>query len=311
MNQKTLIPLAVALVLGLGAAFVARNTMRNAPAATGPAKTAMLVVAKSPLGPGQELTAGDLELVPFASKVPLVGSVSDTSSLVGRVAVTPMTPGQPVLESMLAPQGTAAGLQALIPRGMRAITIDITESTGLAGLVSPGCRVDIVTTALNQEKADRSLGHSIVQNAVVLAVGQKVGSSRADADKDGAQATHTVTLLVSPHDADAIDVANNSSRLRLTLRGSGDTESGTDKGVMLADLRSDAPATQPADLTLAHAPVVEPVVLSPTTRPVVPERPVSRTVTVILGNDEQRLTFTDEPAQSSDVRADDGDAFLH
>jgi pilus assembly protein CpaB len=54
--------------------------------------------------------------------------------------------GQPVVAAILAPEGAAAGLQALVPRGMRAITIEVNEFSGVAGLLTPGCRVDVIAT---------------------------------------------------------------------------------------------------------------------------------------------------------------------
>ena len=54
---------------------------------------------------------------------------------------------------MLAPIGSGSGLQALVPPGMRAITIEVNEYTGVGAMITPGCRVDVIAT-LNDPKTD-------------------------------------------------------------------------------------------------------------------------------------------------------------
>ncbi|HEV2292513.1 MAG TPA: RcpC/CpaB family pilus assembly protein [Tepidisphaeraceae bacterium] len=60
----------------------------------------------------------------------------------GRTARGQLLKGQPVLESLLAPMGAAGVLQALVPAGMRAMTIEVNEFSSVGGMVTPGSRVD-------------------------------------------------------------------------------------------------------------------------------------------------------------------------
>src|SRR5207253_2663044 len=110
-------------------------------------RTAKVVVAKSDIQPGKELSGADLTTAEMeADRVP-AGAFRDPSALSGRVCESLMVKNQPVLEQMLAPIGSGSGLQALVPAGMRAITMEVNEFSGVAGLIAPGCRVAGVATA--------------------------------------------------------------------------------------------------------------------------------------------------------------------
>src|SRR5688500_8127216 len=111
MNWKNWIPLVLAIVLGLVAAKVTRDSLiRTRAAAPAQPKVVKLVVATGPVAPGQELTATMLSLAPVAGEAAPPNGFTNPAALVGRVAAVPMFKGQPVLEECLAPRGAAAGL---------------------------------------------------------------------------------------------------------------------------------------------------------------------------------------------------------
>src|SRR4051812_35812525 len=172
MNWKAWAPLSVAIVLGLVAAITARNLVNRRPAATVAAGRPVVVV-NHPILPGQEIKADDVVSAPLAWKELPEGTFSNPADLVGRVATMPMVKGQPVLESLLAATGTGSGLQALVTDGMRAITIEVNEFASVAGLVNPGCSVDVVAT-FEDSKTRQRVARTIVQDVKVMAVGQRV-----------------------------------------------------------------------------------------------------------------------------------------
>ena len=300
MNPKTWVPLGVAIVLGLVAAVVARHSILRTRAAVEPPKVCSVVIAKVAIPPGQELTADQVGLAPIAAKTPPPDTFTNPSEVVGRVSTVPMVAGQSVLRPFLAPKGAPGGLQALVPPGMRAITVDLNESSGLAGLLSPGCHVDVVSTEISQENADKSVSRIIVQNVPVIAIGQRLSGPRPEGEKETAL-SRTATLLVSPHDAEALDLGATSARIRLILRGTGDMEETDDEGVMLAELRGSANGVGAPSVAQVFAPPPPPPVpaTQPATQPAVAEEPPRRVVTVILGNEERRVTFREpKPEQN-------------
>lgn len=296
MNSKALIPLAASLFMGLIAAVLARQVIKGRGAAPERIPSVKVVAAKAELPPGHTLTADDLILTAIAAKTPPANTASDPAPLVGRVILTPMFAGQPVVESQLAPPGAGGGLQALVPVGMRAISVDVTESSGLLGLLMPGSRVDVVSTSTSTNSAEPALSRIIAQDVSVLAVGQRLaGTAPADAQ---AAASRMVTLLVSPHDAAALDLAQTMARLRLIVRGNSDRAEIDDDPVLLTDLRGGAFAPVAAPQHPASPAPTQPAVAS--TQPVSTPAPVAvsetarRIVTLILGNQEQRLSFREQ-----------------
>lgn len=328
MNVKALIPIVAAVFMGLIAAVLARFVIAGRGPAAPRAPMVKVVVAKAEIPPGHALTADDLSLAPIVAAKPPANGFTDTAPVVGRVTRAPLLAGQPVLDPLLTPPGSPDGLQALVPEGMRAITLETTESSGLAGLLTPGSRVDVVTTAAPGNDADRAVSRIIAQNVRVLAVGQQLSAATPAKPAEGAAAAppapgalaRTVTLLVTPHDAAELDLAQSMARLRLILRGNGDTEEVDDDAVMLAELRGSTstpvpvvvPVIAPAVSPATTQPAVEPTATHPVnqsstpTQPPVAEPPVTlappavpaeaprRVVTLILGGKEQRLSFREQ-----------------
>jgi pilus assembly protein CpaB len=285
------VPLAMAILLGLTAAVVARKSLLRTRAATAAAvTTTTITVAKDLIQPGQELTHDHLTTSTIAASAVPSGAFASPELIFGRVTVVPVVAGQTILEQFLAPRGAGSGLQALVPSGMRAITLDVNESSGLAGMVTPGCRVDLVATALSQESPDKSISRTIVQNVPVVAVGQRLSGPKPDNERESAT-SRTVTLLVSPHDAQTIDLAITTARLRLILRGSGDATETDDEGVMMAELRGAGPTVvMPA---VIQTPI--PAQTQPSTRPAtIEEEPQRRIVRFIEGGQERQVIFRDE-----------------
>lgn len=319
MNTKTWIPLACAIALGLVAAFVAQRSMRNKAAAS-TQQTVQIAVAKADIPPGTALTAEDIITAPIPGKTAPAQSFTNPGELVGRVTASPMLPGQPFQPSLLAAQGAPAGLAALVPTGMRAVTIDVTESGAMAGLLAPGSRVDIVATNINREHPEKTATHTFVQNLAVVAVGQRLGTPKAEGDKD-IPIYRTVTLLATPRQSEALDLALSMTRVRLVLRATGDLAEIADDGVDAAEV-CHLDSTVKDDVTASQ---VNPQVLAPsaiaaaTTQPATPPKPTekpsifssaarpapipTRIVTLILGSDERQFTFPDTSAGSTATAA--------
>src|SRR5687767_9357764 len=239
MNWKTWVPLVLAIVLGVVAAKAARDVMlKNKGNTANNAKLTKVVVTKADIQPGAALTAEDLTLTQIEAANTPASSFSSVEQVVGRVSETLMVKGQPVVEAMLAPQGTGSGLQALVPPGMRAVTIEVNEYSGIAGLVTPGCRVDVIAT-INDGNNENRIAKTIVQNVKVTAVGQRTAAAGADAPPPPpGEMFKSVTLLASLENAEAIELACSTGRPRLVLRGGRDNEIASTVGVSMNDLKS-------------------------------------------------------------------------
>jgi pilus assembly protein CpaB len=193
-----------------------------------------IVVARGDMAPGAVLTKENLTLAPMPGKTPPAHTYTSTEDLVNRVATQQLVQGQPINEKLLAPQGSGAGLQALVPAGMRAVTIEVNEFTGLAGMVNPNMNVDVVATFRDDATHD-TVSRTVVQNLKILAVGPRMTPSAEEGQKE---AYKSVTLLASPKDAERVELATYSGRPRLALRSGRDLVASATKGASLAEVVS-------------------------------------------------------------------------
>jgi len=230
MNAKKLAPLAIALVLGLISAklVVQQFSKPAAKAAAPPPPNAKVVIVKQDVMAGEQLTADEVDENDLNTPNAPAGSFRDSSDVVGRVTAEPLVAGQTITESLLASQGTVAGLQAIIPPGMRAITVDVNEITGVANYIVPGCHVDLVQSF--NDVSNQPFSRVLLQNVEVTAVGMR------RLPGDGPGAPRSVTLLVTPRQAQEIDLAATNGRARLVLRGVNDHDTGAVANVSLNDL---------------------------------------------------------------------------
>lgn len=242
MNFKTFISLVVAASLGLAAVWVGRQLIFGQPvAATSSTPMTNVVVAKTDLDPGQQITLEDVMTIEVPTTSAPANAFKDPAQLKDRALITGVVKGQMMFEGLLAGQGVDGGLTALVPKGMRAVSVEVSESSGLAGLLVPGCRVDVIAT-LKQDNSQ--IAKTIVENAKVQAIGVKL--SRGKSDDKGAPAAKTVTLIVTTKDAEAIELASNSGRPRLVLRGTSDTDRLAGPGVTFAELSGTSVPVEPA-----------------------------------------------------------------
>lgn len=291
MNLKTWTPLALAIVLGLIAAKVARDALvRNRAGEQTRSKTVKIVVAAGAVAPGQELTADVLTLGPISADAPPAGAFTDTAAVVGRVTAAAMFPGQPVMDTLLAPSGAGAGLQALVPRGMRAITVEVNEVSGVGGMIVPGCRVDVVCTLTGANKDD-TVACTIVQDVLVQAVGQRLMPGRTPEDKE--VPVRSITLIATPRDAEAIDLAGSIGRTRLVLRGTNDRSLTETAGVTFVDLRGEElPSPPPVPLPPPVAAIQTPVATTqPAVDPFAEPTRNRRTASLIRGGVRTEVVF--------------------
>jgi pilus assembly protein CpaB len=294
------IPLVLSLILGLGAALVAGRALK-APKAVHAATEVGVVVAARDIDAGTQVSSEDLTTVKYPVKDVPAEAFTEMSQAVGRITVVPLLKGQLGSEKLLASKDSPAGLQALVPTGMRAITMEVSEFSGLAGMVTPGSRVDVIAM-LRDDRYKETAAQTIVQDIPVLAVGRSLGTAaNASADKSAPPPIPTsVTLLATPKQAQALQLASQGSRPWLVLRGYKDNKMVNPGMTTQTTLRGDD-----ADFMRELAAFVSPAgTLSastgPTTQPAgvqqaIAELPPQRTVRLILGNDEQRLSFPAEP----------------
>jgi pilus assembly protein CpaB len=313
MNMKAVIPLGLAVVLGLVAAMLVRSAIarRSQPVAAA-SNLVTVVTAKDDVQPGKALTILDVSTVKLPAEAAPGHVFSDPNQLVGRVVTTPLVKGQTILDTLLADTGTGDGLQALIPPGMRAVTTEVNEFSGVGGMLQPGCRVDLISV-LRDDKSHTSMARTILENIKVTAIGRSTAPAKPVDGQPLPPPANSITLLCTPKQAQTLELASQSSRPWLVLRSPRDgIEAHTDP-TSLAELTGGDSA--PGDIDPNAAPVI--TTLLPTTNPSgglldnsvnsqVESQPTSyrRTVTIIRGGVESQQTFVIPVPRSTSTSVD-------
>ena len=205
--------LMIALIFVLGAglttgAFVMRQSGKTIHKKASKGNTVKIAVVKKELVRGIRLSKGDLVFKEWPEGVVTPEFVRSAKEVEGRVIVSNVFPGEPLLKSKLAPEGSAVGLSTLIPRGRRALSIKVNDITGVSGFLLPGSRVDVHATFRIKSKARSKKGEiyltkTILQDVEVLASG---GEKVVGQEKDRLKVP-VVTLLLTPEESDKVALA--------------------------------------------------------------------------------------------------------
>jgi pilus assembly protein CpaB len=256
-----------------------------------PARTIVVAARDVPEGVVLDRIALATRTVPVA--VAPDSAFGRPDSVVGRVTRVPVYAGEPIVPGRLAPVGVSAGLETKIAPGMRAMAVKINDVAGISGLLQPNSRVDVLVTLPEGSDRDNQMAKIFMENMRVLSVGTNV---QRDQDGKPINAT-TVTLGVTPDEAERLAVAMNRGSIQLVMRGYGDPDTvrtpGATSNDVLAQLRGAPLHAAPVHEAVAHRavraappPAPRPVVVA--AAPVVPD---SVRVDVYHGDKPSRQTF--------------------
>ncbi len=156
-----------------------------------------------------------------------------------RTVLRTIEPGELVLKSKVTGFGENVRVAAQVTEGKRAFTIPINAVSGVAGLVAPGDRVDILLT----RTIDRQLVTSIfLQNVLVIATDQV-----SNTETSSTRVARTATVEVDPNDASKLALAQQVGKLSLSLRGVDEAVEARVEAVSIDDL-PDQPVVIPEPL---------------------------------------------------------------
>ena len=240
MKKIRILALASALATAL-LLFVFLNSLSK-PASE--EKTSVLVAAKS-IPADTALTPEMLKTVQLPPEAVVSGTMTNQSEAIGKISKAELYAGEQILSEKLVSTGEAGSetLAYAINPGMRAMSISVDETKGLAYMIVPGDRVDIIGEFLGKdpsavENADDTIKIShtvmVLENITILAVDNvHDGKGKADSDKP---AYTTLTLQVTPRQAMELAEAQFEGQLSAILRSPVDTEETNQSSVTLGDV---------------------------------------------------------------------------
>lgn len=247
MQNRLKIALVVAVFFGLIASYGIYNFLNQQQRATDSlrASTQDIVVAAQDIPPGTTLNdeafkRGIVKTTPWPKSSIPAGAFSSPQQIVGKVNRVKILANEPILESRLAGEG--AGLTVRLEAGKRALALRVDEIVGVSGFIVPDDRVDVILTTTPVGAAqDAKISKIVLQNKRVLSVAQNTEQ------KDGKpQLARSITLEVTPEEAEKLSLASQEGQIVLALRGLGDDAHLTTVGSNKRDLLSLAAAPRKA-----------------------------------------------------------------
>lgn len=247
MQNRLKIALVVAVFFGLVAAYGIYNFLSHQQKETDTLRAANqeIVVAAQDILPGtifneESLKKGLTKTTPWPKTSIPAGAFSTPQQIMGKVSRVKILANEPILESRLAGEG--AGLTVRLEAGKRAVALRVDEIVGVSGFIVPDDRVDVILTTTPLGAAqDAKISKIVLQNKRVLSVAQSTEQ------KDGKpQLARSITLEVTPEEAEKLSLASQEGQIALALRGLGDEKPIVTIGSNKRDLLSLAAAPQKA-----------------------------------------------------------------
>lgn len=235
MNRRLVAVFAFALLVASVTSFLIYRVIVSHVASPGQGRMAnnTLVVATHDLQVGALIHDADVKQVSWGGALP-TGLIPKTQDAVGRGVIATIYQNEPILNERLAAKGAGAGLAATIPLGKRAVALRVDEVVGLAGFVLPGMRVDVLVAGNppGDQSHSGTLSRTVLQDIEVLSAGQKIEKA-TDGKPETAQ---VVNLLVTPDQAEILNLASIETKVQLVLRNPLDTQEEKTQGTSIASL---------------------------------------------------------------------------
>jgi pilus assembly protein CpaB len=231
MRARTLILFLIALMLAGGTAVLVRSWLAQrrsveaeaAPVARPLAPQKSVLIARDEIPRGHIVKPDELVWQPWPegdlNSGYIQAGTKPIQAFAGWVARAPIGKGEPITESKIVAPGSRGFLAAALQPGMRAVSVPVTATSGISGLVFPGDQVDILvsetlpTGGANGNGQAQKGAETVLHDVRVLAVDQKLESKSGEA-----VVAHNVTLEVTPKQAEQIAVADDMGKLSLSLR---------------------------------------------------------------------------------------------
>jgi len=223
-SLRLIVPIVVALLIAsVGTVLIYRWVRQQAapvPTQTATFESVPVVVAATDLNWGTKLRGEILKTVPYPKESLPKGFVSEPSKIEGRIVLVPLKEKEPVLESKLAPQNIATGgVAAVVKQGKRAVSVRGDKVIGLAGLINPGNRVDVLVT-VKDPGTEKEITKIVLEDILVLATGTQV----QEKGKGEPSPVDVFTLEVTPEEAEKLSLASNEGKIQLALRNITDSD---------------------------------------------------------------------------------------
>lgn len=224
MRLKDIIGLVIALILAVFVAFLTRYFLTKEEKPKQPVQVQKVMlpkiyVAGRSLHEGDMIQPGDIVLQEWPQKSINPNYIKEGTinpgDLIGSIVRGHFEEGEPIIAADLIKPGEKGILAAIVSRGKRAISIDVTAQSASSGLIAPGDYVDVILSKSVTLKGGVQQGESkvVAPNVKVIAIDTQL----TDTHVKPKTAPHVATLEVTPAEAEHITAAIKEGTLSLSL----------------------------------------------------------------------------------------------
>jgi pilus assembly protein CpaB len=231
MYTARIVVLTIALSAGGVAAYLASGSDNKSlpPEPVAQLQTVDVLVARSDIGLGQTVAAGDLQWQSWPATTASSGFIrrnehpDATTEIAGSIARAPFIAGEPIRELKLVRANGSGFMAAILPTGMRAISTEISPETGAGGFILPNDRVDVILSKRDKNPT-RSGAPDVINSEIILSNVRVLAIDQAPKEKDGQNTVvgKTVTLELRPEQAETLARSRQTGTLSLALRSIAD-----------------------------------------------------------------------------------------
>lgn len=243
MSRARVLVLLVAIACAVLAAMLARGMIGQPPDVVNveppPAATVPILIAAKDLAVGERLNGLSVEWREWprgnvaSSMITRKSKPNAIEEIEGARARQPILVGEPIAERKIVTSKSGNLMSALVPKGLRAVGIRISDRTGAGGFILPNDRVDIIANRKvelyergnSDEKTEVAFSRIIVTNVRVLAINRTIAS---DGIKSSLPDLETAVVELTPLQAEIVMRSETQGELALALRS---FEEGGDGGL--------------------------------------------------------------------------------
>lgn len=197
-------------------------------------QTTRIIVASQRLAYGARLTTKNLRWVDWPNQSLPEGAFTTREELLGadgkaeRIVLRMIEPNEPVLKTKVSGFDGSTRLAAQLADGKRAYTIPINSTSGIAGFINPGDRVDVILT--------RTVDGNLVSGVIIQDLGVIAVDQNLDTETNRPMRGSTATIEVDSRQAQQLTLAQQVGSLTMTLRSAFETDSTKIAPVTLSDI---------------------------------------------------------------------------
>jgi pilus assembly protein CpaB len=247
-------PFIIALAFGLIAVILVYFYIQQIQKRAGETEVQMarVVRAAANIPPRTTIREHMVEEVEFPANLITPDTVTEMEEILGQVSVTAIYEQQILMTQMFREETALEDLSRMLEEGERAVTVGVTEVSGLGGNIRPGDHVDVMVTILTNDEVGVASTFTVLRNVVVMAVGQDIGFKEGETE-GGGPVSKSITVRVNPFEAELLALASEVGSLRLSLRDPDDEYAPATRGTALTEFVRYTPTRKDLEEAAARA----------------------------------------------------------